>query len=273
MGKTIQGSHYMKSTTKIGKEFEKLIGILETLRSEHGCPWDREQDEKSIINYLLEEVYEVIEAVSSKNFISIAEELGDLLLEVVFLTILFQEKGKFTVSDVIEGINKKMIHRHPHVFSNKHIRTTKEVISEWNKRKKVEKKRVSIFDGINQNSPALLTAFQIGLRASSFGFDWRETHDVIEKMKEEVNELENALKGKNKEEIGDEVGDILFSLANIARHIGINPEISLRNSNKKFIKRFKYIEKRLKEEDKELKFATLEEMDKLWEESKSKIAV
>jgi len=267
----IQWRREMKNAKHAGKGFEQLVEILDILRGEEGCPWDREQDEKSISNYFLEEVYEAVDAISAGDAGSLAEELGDVLMEVVFLARIFKEKEKFSISDVLEGINQKMIRRHPHVFAQKRIRTSEKVIDEWCRQKKEEKARQSILDGMAKCSPSLMEAFQIGLRASSYGFDWNQPLDALKKTKEEISELEKALEEKKEDEIFSEIGDIFFSMSNVSRLLGINPEIALRQANKKFIKRFKFIEKKLGKEGKELGEVTLEEMDKIWEESKGKI--
>lgn len=261
----------MENEKGAGKEFQELVHILDILRSDKGCPWDREQNERTIINYFLEEVYEAVEALNQGDNQALAEELGDVLMEVVFLARIFKEKEKFTISDVLEGINQKMIRRHPHVFGRKKFKTSKKVIYEWHRQKREEKERESIYDGRVRSSPSLLEAFQIGQRASAYGFDWSRPQAALQKVKEEVSELEKALKGRKREEIFQEIGDIFFSMANVSRLLGINPEIALKASNEKFIKRFRFVEKKLKEEGKELGRASLEDMDKIWEEAKDKI--
>lgn len=261
----------MKNAKNAGRRFEQLVEIMGILRGKEGCPWDREQDEKSITNYFLEEVYEAVDAISAGDARSLAEELGDVLMEVVFLAQIFKEKEKFSISDVLEGINRKMIRRHPHVFAQKRIRTKERVIDEWCRQKKEEKARQSILDGMAKCSPSLMEAFQIGLRASSYGFDWNQPSDALKKVKEEISELEKAMEAKKEDETFHEIGDIFLAMANVSRLLGMNPEIALRQANKKFIKRFKFIEKKLAEEKKELSEVTLEEMDEIWEESKGKI--
>lgn len=261
----------MKNAEKAGEKFKQLVEILDSLRGEEGCPWDREQDENSISNYFLEEVYEAIDAISAGDAKSLAEELGDVLMEVVFLARIFKEKEKFSISDVLEGIKQKMIRRHPHVFAQKRIKTSKKVVDEWCRQKKEEKERQSILDGMAKCSPSLMEAFQIGVRVSPYGFDWNRPLDALKKVKEEISELEKALKAKREDEIFHEIGDIFFSMANVSRLLGLNPEIALRQANKKFIKRFKFIEKKLEEKGKELSQAALEEMDEIWEEAKDKI--
>jgi tetrapyrrole methylase family protein/MazG family protein len=259
----------MEDEQGIGQGFARLVEILDILRGREGCPWDRAQTEKTITGYFLEEVYEAIEALQGRDYASLAEELGDVMMEVVFLTRLAKEKGHFTIAEVLDGINDKMVRRHPHVFGKRSHKKPSEVVEAWSKQKKSEKKRESVFDGIAKSSPALLTSFQIGVRAASFGFDWKQFLDALQKAKEEVAELEIAIQQKQEEEIADEIGDVLFSLANVSRHLGVNPEIALRNANKKFIRRFRFVESRLKSEGRELKEASLNEMDRFWEEAKN----
>ena len=264
----IQGSRIMKDSEKAGQKLSQLVEILDDLRGVNGCPWDREQDERTIANYFLEEVYESIDALYSQDYRLLAEELGDVLMEVVFLARIAKEKGEFTMSDIIDGINKKMVRRHPHVFGDKDIKDSAKVWEVWNRQKQKEKKRGSLFEGIPKTTPSLLVSFQIGLRAASYGFDWNKPQDVLKKVKEEIAELEKAVQEKKDEEMIKEVGDALFSLVNVSRHLGVNPEIALSQANKKFIKRFQFVEKKLKEEGKDLNQASLEEMDRIWEEAK-----
>lgn len=258
----------MRDPKTAGKKFTRLVEILDILRSEEGCPWDREQDEKTIANFFLEEVYEAVEALYSQDYPSLAEELGDVMMEVVFLARIAKEKGNFTMADILEGINEKMIRRHPHVFGKKREENSDRIWEAWNKQKQAEKDRESVLDGMTKSTPALLSAYQIGVRVSAFGFDWSQPTDVFQKVKEEVAELAKAIQEGKKAEISTEIGDVLFSLANLSRHFDVNPEIALRESNRKFIRRFRFIEKRLKREGKELGQVGLEEMDKIWEEAK-----
>ncbi len=264
----IQGSGIMENSKKSGQKFSRLVEILDDLRGVNGCPWDREQDERTIANYFLEEVYEAIDALYSQDYRWLAEELGDVMMEIVFLARLAKEKGEFTISDILDGINMKMIRRHPHVFGDKRIENSDEVWEAWNRKKQKEKKRASLFDGIPKTAPSLLASFQIGLRASSFGFDWKNFQDVLNKVKEEIAELERAVQEENEEGIFKEIGDVLFSLVNVSRHLRVNPEIALNQANKRFIQRFQFVEKKLKEEGKELRQASLEDMDRVWEEAK-----
>jgi MazG family protein len=258
----------MDDAEKAGEEFAGLVRILDRLRGENGCPWDRQQDEKTIANYFLEESYEVIDSIFKEKPDAVAEELGDMLMEIVFLARLYKEKSDFRMSDVVAGINRKMIRRHPHVFGDDTAADAEEVTASWNRQKNSEKSRESLLDGISSTTPALLTAFQIGLRASVYGFDWPASGDVVAKVKEEVQELEEAAGEKDPHAVMEEIGDLLFVLANLSRHLGVNPEIALQFANRKFITRFRFIEKTLEERGLDLEGATLEEMEELWQLAK-----
>ena len=261
----------MNEISKTRNTFEKLVEILDVLRSEKGCPWDREQDENTIVNYFLEEVYEAVDAVVSGDPQALKEELGDVLMEVVFLARIFKEKNEFTIQDVLESINQKMIRRHPHVFGPLQIEHSARVVDLWNQQKKNEKERHFVLDGLATHLPSLLRAFQIGQRVSLFGFDWKSPLDALEKVREELYELDKALQAGNKEGAAEEIGDLLFSLVNISRHLDVNPEIALRQTNNKFCKRFRYIEERLKERGDEIGKVSLDELDVLWDAAKEKI--
>ncbi len=260
----------MEDAKLAGQKFEQLVKILDTLRGKSGCPWDKEQDEQSISNYFLEEVYEALEAILSGDVPSVAEELGDVLMEVVFLARIYKEKKAFTMSDVVENINQKMVRRHPHVFGGKTITSSSEVLDVWNQGKRQEKKRQSLFDGIVKLAPALHSAYQIGLRVSSYGFDWENPTGALEKVKEEVSELESVMKIEAKEHIFQEIGDAFFALTNVSRKLGVNPEIALKKANEKFMLRFETLEKELAEKGKSLGEASLEEMDEIWEQIKDR---
>jgi tetrapyrrole methylase family protein/MazG family protein len=255
----------MEDAQLVGQKFEKLVKILDTLRGEKGCPWDKEQDEQSISNYFLEEVYEALDAILSGDEPSIAEELGDVLMEVVFLARIYKEKEAFTISDVIENINQKMIRRHPHVFGNKTVASSLEVLNDWNLGKRQEKEQQSLFDGVVKLAPALHSAYQIGLRVSSYGFDWENPSAALEKVQEEISELENAMNFGEKEHIFQEIGDAFFALTNVSRKLGINPEIALKKANEKFMLRFESLENELAAKGKSLGEASLEEMDEVWD--------
>lgn len=249
------------------KEFDEFVENIKKLRGPEGCPWDREQTIKSLKPYILEEVYEVIDAMESEED-DLKGELGDLLLQIVFQSIISEEKNKFTIKDVIEKINEKMIRRHPHVFQNKNLNiNTEEVLINWEKIKKEEKEhknRRSVLDGIPKSFPALLRAEKLQKKASKVGFDWENIDGVKNKVLEELNEFLQELGKNDEEKIEEEFGDLIFSMVNLARHLKINPEICLNKANKKFLRRFNYIEERINFSEK----VEMSEMEKLWNEAK-----
>ncbi len=253
------------------ENFTRLVSIMEKLRSPQGCPWDREQTMDTLKTYLIEEVYEIIEAIEEKDVDALREELGDLLFHILFLSRIAEEQGAFNVWEVIDRISKKMISRHPHVFGEKKVSSSPEVERNWSDIKQEEKRnRRSILDGIPPNLPALLRAYRITQRASRVGFDWEKAGDIFQKLDEEVEELNQALSQGHRPRIEDEVGDVVFVMVNVARLMGVNPEEALRKTTDKFVKRFQHIEKALTKSNRTLQEASLEEMDKLWEESKTK---
>jgi tetrapyrrole methylase family protein/MazG family protein len=250
-------------------DFQELLKIMEALRSEKGCPWDKEQTRESLKPFILEEAYELIEAIDENDPEKIKEELGDLLFQIVFQCQIAKEKNQFQISGVIEKIIKKMIARHPHVFGKADYKTTDEVLVHWEKQKKLEgKSRESILEGIPVALPSLLRAHRLQDRAARVGFDWEKVEDVLKKLDEELKEFKEALETKSQDEIENELGDIFFMLVNISRFIGINPEDALRKTISKFISRFRYIEMSAAEHGKKLSDMTLKEMDRLWDEAK-----
>jgi tetrapyrrole methylase family protein/MazG family protein len=252
-------------------DLEELIKIMAALRGEKGCPWDKEQTRESLKPFIVEEAYEVLEAIDEKNPEAIKEELGDLLFQIVFQSRIAEEKGEFGISDVIASIAEKMTRRHPHVFGGAECRTSDEVIVNWEEHKKKEgKQRASILEGVPKQLPALLRAHRLQARASRAGFDWERAEDVLAKLDEEVSEFKEAVWMKKKDEIGDELGDILFVIVNISRFIGVNPEDALRKTISKFISRFRYIEMTAADLGKKLSDMSLAEMDALWDEAKRK---
>ncbi|GAB5047019.1 nucleoside triphosphate pyrophosphohydrolase [Thermodesulfovibrio sp. TK110] len=256
----------------MSKKFDELVKIMETLRSEKGCPWDRVQTHDTLKRYLLEEAYELIEAIENKEPEAIKEELGDLLLQIVFHSQIAKEEGNFDINDVIKSIIQKMISRHPHVFGEAEFKTPEEVLNQWDERKKEEGKlSSSILEGIPLALPALLRAYKIQSRVSKVGFDWDNAQGVIEKIKEELKEVEEAVETKEKDRIEEEIGDLLFSIVNLARFLRIDPETALRKTNRKFEKRFKSMEKLVRKKGKSLKDMSLQEMDNLWDEIKKDI--
>jgi MazG family protein len=253
-----------------GKKFAELARIIDVLRSPDGCPWDRARTKEEIINYFLEEVFEAVEALTDGSPEAAREELGDVLMEVVFLTQFYEEAGQFHLAEVVEGINRKMKGRHPHVFRNyKPAGLTAEAVREnWLENKLKEKKRSSVLEGLPKSAPALLYAFLLGQRAAGCGFDWPGPEEALSKVKEEITELEKSLKKGKKEEVAEELGDVFFSLANVSRLLGLNPEIILKKANRKFESRFKEMERKLTRSGKKLQDCSLEELDRLWEEVK-----
>lgn len=249
--------------------FKRLIEIVERLRS--GCPWDREQTSQSIIPYLIEETYEVVDAIDEGDPEKLKEELGDLLFQILFHSQIAKERNEFDIHDVIEVISEKMVRRHPHVFGDEKFDTSEEVLRQWDERKKEEgKQRESILEGIPSHLPALMRAHRIQSRVSKVGFDWKDLGEVLKKLDEELNEFRIALEKNDKSEIEDELGDIFFALVNTSRFVGVNAEEALRKTILKFISRFKYIERVSVEMGKSLDDMSLEEMDILWEEAKVK---
>lgn len=252
-------------------DFQKLLTIMEKLRGEKGCPWDKEQSRESLKPFIVEEAYELIEAIEEDEPEKIKEELGDLLFQIVFQCQIAKEKNEFDMSGVIEKISKKMVSRHPHVFGNADYKTSEQVIAKWEEQKKLEgKQRESILDGVPKAMSSLLRARRLQDRAAKVGFDWEKVEDVLKKLDEELKEFKEALQTKKQNEIEDELGDIFFMLVNISRFIGINPEDAHRKTISKFIHRFRYIEMKAAEQGRKLSDMTLEEMDKLWDEAKGK---
>ncbi len=246
------------------RSFDEIWKIVERLRAPDGCPWDRAQTNESIKYDLIEESYEVLEAIDNRDWNALKEELGDVIFLALLHTKIAEDEGKFTPDDVIDTIVTKMIDRHPHVFGTKKFKTQDELLENWEK-----SKGYGIFEKVNFSLPALMLAQKVGNRASRVGFDWSRGEDVLKKIEEEVQELKSA---KNAEEIEEEIGDLLFSIVNFARHKGVNAEEALRKTVKKFVERFSYIEKRAKEKGRRLEDMTLEEMDVLWEEAKKENA-
>ncbi len=247
-----------------------LIRIMEKLRSPEGCPWDRKQTHESLLPYLLEETYEVIDAVKKGSDEELKEELGDLLLQVIFHSQIAKERGAFDIEDVVDSISKKLIHRHPHVFGEREdIKTAEDVNREWEKLKEKEgKKKESLLDGIPESMPALERAYKLQKRAAKVGFDWKGFEGIKEKLIEEISEIEEEIKKGDRRKIEEEVGDLLFMAVNLARFLGVHPEIALRRANEKFEKRFRHMEKRAKEMGRDLSEMSLEEMEELWQEAK-----
>jgi tetrapyrrole methylase family protein/MazG family protein len=246
-----------------------LVEVMKKLRGKDGCPWDREQTHESLKPYLIEEVYEVFDAIDRKDDVELKEELGDLLLQIVFHAQLASEEQRFTINDVAQTIVMKLKRRHPHVFGGEQVDNADEVLQNWEAIKKKEGK-VSVLDGIPKELPALLKARRIQEKVKRVGFDWDAPEPVFEKVIEEVSELKKAVAEGNKGLIEEEFGDILFSLVNVSRFLKIDAEEALRQTVNKFEKRFRYIEKKINENgSKPIQDYSLQELDALWEESKN----
>lgn len=253
-----------------GRKFERLVEIMARLRAPGGCPWDREQSFDTIKPYLLEETYEVLDAIDARNWNGLAEELGDLLLEAVFFAQMAAEERRFSIADSLDSINEKLIRRHPHVFGSGDAKTANDVKKRWEEIKAEEKKSrgemsKSILASVPRNLPALVEAQQISSKVAHVGFDWENTDQVVAKLHEELDELAEARKSESREEQENEIGDILFALVNVARHLKIDPEQALRKSNAKFRRRFAHVEGNAN-----LPGATLDEMEALWQEAKAR---
>ena len=254
--------------------FKKVIQVMAKLRSKEGCPWDMKQNHESLKPYLIEEVYEVIEAIELSDSELLKEELGDLFLQVIFHSQIASEAGKFDLKDVTDFLSKKLIDRHPHVFKKSKENTSESILQNWeiNKRNQRNKKKdeSSVLDGVPRSMPGLQQAERLQNKASRVGFDWQDTEGPKKKINEELKELEEAIKTKNKTAIKNELGDLLFSVVNLARKLGINPEETIKKSSAKFTDRFHYIETKLSEEDLSPEKVSIEKLEVLWKESKNK---
>jgi len=250
--------------------FEDLVAIMKQLRGPGGCPWDAEQTHESLTRYLLEETYEVIEAIEAKSPEHIKEELGDLLLQPVFHAAIAEEAGTFTMADVIGTLCDKLVRRHPHVFGDLHIADSTAQIENWEQIKKAEKgtERTSALSGVPPHLPALLKAQKITEKAARVGFDWEHVDQVMAKVLEELHEFEEAMSVSDNEQMEAELGDLLFAIVNLGRFLSINPEEALRKTIKRFQKRFSYVEDCLHSHGRQMNNTPLSEMDLLWEEAK-----
>jgi MazG family protein len=272
--------------------FNDLVALMQRLRSPEGCPWDREQTYATLAPMLLEEAYEAFEAVEDAREgrpANLRDELGDLLFQIVFYAQVASERGEFTIDDVTGAIHAKMVHRHPHVFGDVQVRDNEELLRNWEALKAEEKRaarpegeeegEASLLDGVSTKAPALMEAHQLTTKAARVGFDWQRVEDIFDKLHEEIEELRAAI--REQREAGDdnddearaarvreEVGDLLFAATNIARHLQAEPEAALKLTNRKFRRRFRHIERRLRERGRQLSEATIEEMEELWQEAK-----
>ncbi len=252
------------------QNFEQAMGIMRRLRKPGGCPWDAEQTHDSLKRYLIEECYEVVEAIDNKDDILLREELGDLMLQPLFHAAIAEERGAFTINDVLQTLADKLIRRHPHVFGAQEIRTSDEQVANWEKIKKEEKgkERKSALAGIPPHLPSLMKAQKITEKAARVGFDWEHTDQVFAKVLEELHELEETMVAGNEERMEAELGDLLFAIVNLGRFLSVNPEEALRKTINRFERRFGHIEETLHAQGVKLKDASVEEMEALWQEAK-----
>jgi MazG family protein len=268
--------------------FNDLVELMARLRSPEGCPWDREQTYETLAPMLLEEAYEAFEAVEEAREgrpLELRDELGDLLFQIVFYAQVASERGEFAIEDVTEAIHSKMVRRHPHVFANARAEDSAEVLRNWEAIKAEEKRAAgrdessqdsSLLDGVSRKAPALMEAHQLSTKAARVGFDWQRIEDIFDKLHEEIDELRDAIRShketENKADKGrvrEELGDLLFAVTNIARHLQVEPEAALKSTNRKFRRRFQHIEKGLKARGRTFDSTTLEEMEDLWQEAKN----
>lgn len=250
----------------IDGKFNEFVEIVKRLRIE--CPWDREQTNDSIKDATIEEAYEVVQSIDEKNYEELRKELGDLLLHVVFHALIAEGDNNFTLEGVIDGIKEKMIRRHPHVFGTVEVENSNDVKKNWEAIKLDEKGRTSVLDGVPELLPSLQRAYRLQEKASKVGFDWQNKADVWKKVIEEIEEMHESEKETSFEHLEEEVGDVFFAMVNYARFLGVHPENALRKTNRKFIDRFTYVEKKVNEDGRKITESNLEEMDKFWEESK-----
>ena len=264
-----------------GEKFERLVEIMRTLRSKEGCPWDLEQTLETLRPFIIEEAYEVIDAIDQGDKTQLMEEIGDLVFECVFLAQLCTENNDFSIEDSLQTVNDKLVRRHPHIFGpnktgNKqhglNHKSSGEVIEQWNLIKAQERKDAGqdpgVVSGIPKSLPGLLRSFKIGQRAASTGFDWPKTTDVIEKINEEVSEIRHALVRNETKNVEEEIGDLILAIANLSRKLGVEPETALQRANNKFEHRFDLLTKRIQESGRSLSETTQEELDKEWDKIK-----
>jgi ATP diphosphatase len=272
----------MDKTEPVGAAMQALAGIMARLRGPEGCPWDKQQRWDTLVPYTIEEAYEVAEAVETGQVAGLCDELGDLLFHVVFYSRIAEEEGHFSLQEVIQGVVTKMTRRHPHVFAAEAGQTpqAEEVPARWEEIKRQEKSQqrlargeagpASVFDDVNSRLSALLWAAKVQRKMGQVGFDWPEVTGVLAKVEEELQELAEACREENTAAVSEELGDLLFTLVNVARHMKINPEVALRGSTRKFQDRFRYIESRLHQQGQAVASASLEQLEALWQEAKQR---
>jgi tetrapyrrole methylase family protein/MazG family protein len=268
-----------------GEWFEKLVALQRRLRAVNGCPWDREQTHATLRTYLIEEAYEVLDALESGEDAKFAEEMGDLLLQIVFHSQIATEEGRFTAADVIREIHEKMVRRHPHVFGEKRAKDAAEVLKNWEQIKAEERrsksgrneeagakeaaKPASLLDGVSRGLPATLEGYQLTRKAARIGFDWEDVDGVLEKMREEMAEVRHALERKDQAKVEEELGDLLFAAVNLSRFLQVDPEIALKKANAKFSRRFREMEQRAAQRGRKLADVPRDEMERFWVDAKN----
>lgn len=262
-----------KSDSSKKPDITKLTALMERLRSPEGCPWDREQTMQSLTPFIIEEAYEVVSAIDSGDMEHIREELGDLLFQVIFVSQLANEEGRFTLADVIDGSFDKMVHRHPHVFGESRADTPEAVLKQWAEIKKAEKKgrekETGYLAGVPEVLPSLLRAHKISQKASRVGFDWKGVEEVLDKLDEETAEFKEAVRSRKTADMEEELGDMLFTMVNIGRFLQVNPEDALRKTIAKFITRFHHVERAVIQKGEDLSTTDMDEMERLWQEAKA----
>jgi len=263
----------MKTDSTAGEKFQELVALMARLRAPGGCPWDREQTFDSIKPYTLEETYEVLDAIDRRDWSSLAEELGDFVLQAVFHARMAEEQGLFSIGDALDAINAKLVRRHPHVFGEQTADSPGDVLRIWGKVKAAEKEdngtaHAGLLGSVPRALPALVEAQQVTSRAARVGFDWDNPDQVLEKLREELGEFDQARRNASQPELENELGDLLFVLVNLARFVKVDPEQALRKTNAKFRERFGYIERKLAERGKKPEDSNIEEMEALWQEAK-----
>ncbi len=246
------------------ESFEKIVQIMKILRSENGCPWDRSRNLSNLRENIIEEAYELVDAITKNDVENIKEEVGDLLLQSVFVSQIMEEKGVFNIYEALSSLSKKLIERHPHVFGEKKVKTPEEAKASWDSVKNRGKKEIDLEK--YKKFPALIEAHKISSKAAKHNFDWEKAEDIFEKIEEEIGEIKEAVKERNKEKTEEEIGDLLFTIVNLARKLDIDSEIALKKANEKFRKRFTEILKKIKENPN----STVEELNKEWEKIKGK---
>ncbi len=261
-----------------GEWFERLVALQARLRAPNGCPWDREQTHATLRTYLIEEAYEVLDAMNGGDDVKFAEEMGDLLLQVVFHSQIAAEQGRFTAADVIREVHEKMVRRHPHVFGEKRARDAAEVLRNWEQIKaqerqgnatvKTEERPKSLLDGVPRTLPATMEGLQLTRKASRAGFDWDDAHGIFEKLREESAELRHASETKDTARVEEEMGDLLFAAVNLARFLEVDPEIALKNANAKFARRFREMERLSSDNGQAFAEVPRADKERLWEETK-----